>query len=317
MSRTKTQGWTVEFTVPQYRWSALGAYETEETRAKKRAWLRRSLGASTFRHAKAAKQVWRVTRFVLLIGVAQPVGRDSDPPLYSCEVVKPLVDAGTDAKLWADDDAFHRVNTTYFAMKNKWGDDQYHLLFIVLPVDADFNTATMVRNWYRQEGAPGTAVQFFVPHKLWLTSNFNDSDLIARQRSTTVYGSEKRFIGHVSPENRKALRGNLMAFALQRWADYKRVVMDGDYSVVAGVSYPSSRDSDPDNASETISCLLAAGMVSGHLPSMGGTCGEVSIYKIPERSPASLHGVKFELYPRRANLSAVISALVKQYGFRS
>lgn len=315
MARTRQDGWQVSFTIPAFRWSALGAWESEEQRAKKRAWFRRRLGAQTFREAKTAKQVWKVNRFVLLVGVCAPFGNTTQPPLYACEVVKPLVDAGTDAKLWTDDDAEHRVNTTYFAMRDQWHDGQYHILFIVLPVGAQFNTDTQIRNWYHAQHVASHTVQFSIPHRLWLTSNFNDTDLLARQKGVNVYGSEKRFMGGVSPENRKALRGNLMAFAMQRWAEYRNVTMNGDYSVSASVAYPSTQASDPDNASETISCLLAAGVVRKQLPSMTGTCGEVSIVKAPYRCPASFHVVKLELFPRTVNLSAVISSLVKAKGF--
>lgn len=311
-ARSKSEGWTVTFDIPRSRWSALGEWETEERRASKRAWLRRSLGKKTFAQAKRNKTVWKVNRFVLLVGVCDPDGIDHSPALYACEVAKPLVDAGTDAKLWPDDDAAHRADTTYFTMRDQWHDGQYHVMFIVLPLPSGFDLHHSLDVYQTRQGAPAANLTFNVPHKLWLTSNFNDSDLIARQKGYGTYGSEQRFLGGVSPENRKALRGNLMAFAMKRWGDCSRISMDGEYFTVAAVSYPSENDSDPDNASETISCLLGAGMYLNRLPSMTGKCAEVSVYKDPAKSPPSYHGVRLSLYRRDRNLADVISMLVKK-----
>lgn len=304
-------GWSIRFDIPQDRWIALGAAESEETRAHQRAWLRRRLGAVRFNEEKHRNTVWRVNRFVLLVGVCSPVDGVNLVPSYACEVVKPLVDAGTDAKLWFDDDALHRTNTTYFAMRDQWHDGRYHVLFIVLPITADFEANRALAAYYRTRHIAAHTLHFNIPHRLWLTSNFNDSDLLARQKGSHVYGSKRRFIGNVSPENRKALRGNLMAFVTQRWKDYTRLHIDTDYVTVAGVSYPSHNDSDPDNATETIACILGAGLVLGKLPSITGTCGEVSIYKCSERSMPSYHGVTLELYERDRNLADLISALVR------
>lgn len=131
MARTRMDGWTLEFSIDRIDWMRLGATESEETRARKRARLRRHIGRKAFMEARKEKTIWRVGRFVLLVGVYDPVEQDRTIPDYACETVKPLVDAGTDAKLWADDDADHRVNTTYFAMRDRWGDGRYHLTFIV------------------------------------------------------------------------------------------------------------------------------------------------------------------------------------------
>lgn len=167
----------------------------------------------------------------------------------------------------------------------------------------------------RLHARPVHTLMFNIPHKLWLTSNFNDSDLLARQQSVNVYGSNQRFLGNVSPSNRKALRGNLMAYVMKQWAtNYPEARMSADYSTVAGVSYPSGNDSDPDNATESIACILGSGLTLGLLPSITGTCGELSVYKLRERSLPSYHGVKVELYKREHNLASTISEIIKHSG---
>lgn len=88
--------------------------------------------------------------------------------------------------------------------------------------------------------------------------------------------------------------------------------IERDYFTLAGVAYPSNNDSDPDNATETISCLLGAGKLLGKLPSITGTCGEVSIYKLSNRSMPSYHTVELNFYQRDMNLASLISALVSK-----
>lgn len=310
MSNMTDSGWSIDFAIPASRWSALGAYEHEETRASRRAWLRRNLGARRFKEEMRRGAIRHVERFAILIGVSVPGGTPL-VPMYACEVAKPLIDAGTDAKLWPDDDSTHRVNTTYFAMRDQWCDGQYHMTFIVLPT----NAPTSIDMCLRLHARPVHTLMFNIPHKLWLTSNFNDSDLLARQQSVNVYGSNQRFLGNVSPSNRKALRGNLMAYVMKQWAtNYPEARMSADYSTVAGVSYPSGNDSDPDNATESIACILGSGLTLGLLPSITGTCGELSVYKLRERSLPSYHGVKVELYKREHNLASTISEIIKHSG---
>ena len=317
MARTRMDGWTLEFSIDRIDWMRLGATESEEPRARKRARLRRHIGRKAFMEARKEKTIWRVGRFVLLVGVYDPVEQDRTIPDYACETVKPLVDAGTDAKLWADDDADHRVNTTYFAMRDRWGDGRYHLTFIVLPVSGDHDINRQTMNQYRALGAPGFSLKFNIRHNMWLTSNFNDSDLLARQSGNHVYGSKQRFMGGVSPVNRKAARGNLIVTATQRWKDYRNVHMDGDYVTFAGIAYPSDNASDPDNATETISCILGAGLYTGQLPSIMGRCGDVAVYKLAERSAPSYHTVRLDLFRRDEPLASVLSRVAKRDEERS
>lgn len=307
-SRRFRGDWSVDFAVPRTRWSDMTAEEGERQRASRRAYLRRTLAPAVYARAIDADTIWRVERFVLLVGVSYPTDAPY-VPAYATEVVKPLVDAGTDAGLWVDDDSNHRVNTVFCPMDDRWHDGQYHLKFIVLNVPPRFRLEDRFRSWFAQHGQAPQKFCLNIPHKLWITSNFNDSDLVARQAGNGVYGSTARFAG-AAQQNRRNLRANLMAFALKGWTDYRNVRMDGGYLALVGVAYPSGNDADPDNATESVLAALAAGAV-GSNPHVGGIttehCGGIALYRLPTPALPSYHRLEISLYPRPMNIGSLIS----------
>lgn len=166
--------------------------QTERLRAQRRAWVR-DYAKNEWRTMKENGQAWKVERFIALIGVAYP-SRSNIFPARAAETVKPIIDAGRDAKLWDDDDSQHRHSTVYIQLPEPAPPNHYRLTVIIIPVPDKLPkyqitsrlAANIEKHWRQQSELPdwhdGYSVSFTVPDKQWITSNFTDSDLMARQK---------------------------------------------------------------------------------------------------------------------------------------
>jgi hypothetical protein len=280
-----------DFRIPQEYWQSTDTVETERKRATRRRWVR-EYSKKVWLERKKSGKAWKVDRFIVLIGVQYPKGSRLEP-LQAAETVKPVIDAGTDRKLWVDDDAFHRHATIYYRYPQPEREGWVGLHLMVVPVPRDYQNMSELAFWATDEWgrenkprpveADGFIADFYVPHKLWLTSNFTDTDLYARQhglKKSSQHWGTGQYTGI-----RRMLADRLQKASMEQWSYVKRtqhMESIGKFIALVGVQYPSSNVSDPDNASETIVNLLKAGQLSGALWEAGSSsCHAVSIYKLP------------------------------------
>lgn len=69
-------------------------------RARRRAWVR-DYAKNEWRNLKKTGKAWKVERFIALIGVACPSQKNIFPA-RAAETIKPIIDGGSDARLWDD-----------------------------------------------------------------------------------------------------------------------------------------------------------------------------------------------------------------------
>lgn len=102
--------YAVEFHIPTEHFMSSLTKVSSTTRARHRAWIRRY-----------ARGVWRAAieagaygteRFVALAMVQWP-GPSIYPAMSCAETLKPIIDAGTDERLWPDDDNSHCRATVF------------------------------------------------------------------------------------------------------------------------------------------------------------------------------------------------------------
>lgn len=271
MIPNKRDGYQLDFNIPDVYWSGTDTLQTERSRAGKRHEVR-NIARKVIRLAKQQGRAWKVNRFIALVGVAYP-RMDNVTPSRAAETVKPIIDAGSDCKLWPDDDAWHRCATIYFQLSEPSRRGYYHLRLFILPVP-DSNpvfqpvgglSGEIEREWARSplrpEGWGGYVVKFRIPNNLWISSNLTDSDLKARQHGahkSTTWGRGDAF-GLREKTTRK-----LIDCALDQW-QYQNYWGCEKYLILAGISYTSNvgpMEADPDNSAETVNALLQSGVAA-------------------------------------------------------
>lgn len=197
----KREGYTHEFTIPIEWWSTTDTIQTERMRARRRAWVR-DYAKNEWRNLKKTGKAWKVERFIALIGVACPSQKNIFPA-RAAETIKPIIDGGSDARLWDDDDSQHRHSTVYIQLPTPAPANHYRLSVLIIPVPESMPkyqiTSRLASNidqhWRNNPNPPawhdGYSVSFTIPDKQWITSNYTDSDLIARQngeRKSATWG---------------------------------------------------------------------------------------------------------------------------------
>lgn len=103
-------GYAVEFRIPTEHFMSSLTKVSSTTRARHRAWIRR-YARGVWRAAIEAG-AYRTERFVALAMVQWP-GPSIYPAMSCAETLKPVIDAGTDEKLWPDDDNSHCRATVF------------------------------------------------------------------------------------------------------------------------------------------------------------------------------------------------------------
>lgn len=305
---TKTDrrgGYKLDLTIPAEWWSGTDTVQTEVTRARRRAQVRR-YARDKWRELKRSGGAWKVNRFVALIAVAYP-NKSSIFPARAAETVKPIIDGGSDARLWDDDDSQHRHSTIYIQLPAKAPAGHYSLTVLIIPV-SDRNPIyqvtggladNIVRHWAGRRDRPawdtGYTVSFSIPDKLWITSNFTDSDLAARQRGarkSRTWGNGRSF------GVREKVTGRLTEHALTQWraqnyCGYERFI------IIAGIAYPYGVDrADPDNCAETVNAILNAGTLAGAWYDTNfDHCKGVAFFRLPNLYGGGRHVVKLFVIP--------------------
>lgn len=306
LTRKQREGYFCTFTIPVEWWSGTDTIQTERTRAQRRAWVR-SYSKAQWRLLKKSGQAWRVGRFIALIGVAYP-RMDDVVPSRAAETVKPIIDGGTDVKLWEDDDSKHRCSTIYFQMPEPAPENHYRLTVMIIPVP-DRNPmfqiagglgAEMAKLWYRTGSLPdgwgGYSVCFCIPHRIWITSNLTDSDIKARQhgaRKARTWGRGDSF--GVRTQVEKALIG----YAAQQWSFQSWWRLNRPFIVLAGVGYPCGVDSaDPDNCAESVNAVMKAGVKAGAWKHTGSSlCKAVGFFRLPAPAMNGTHDIQLLVFP--------------------
>lgn len=300
---------SAEFTIPCEWWQGTDTVQTERTRARRRRWVK-EYAYDVWRGLKRRRLAHKVERFVAVVGVAYP-RMDDVTPSRAAETVKPIIDAGTKAGLWPDDDAYHRCATVYFQLPEPARECYYRLQVFIYPVP-DSNPLYQItggvcgaveRKWRtipeseRPDGWEGYSVRFLIPNPIWITSNLTDSDLIARQHGASKsrhWGSGHTFgtrqkVSKRLREHVASLWGRQQYFGCER------------FIVLAGISYAHNVDktqADPDNAAETVNDILRTGVDAGAWRGTSSRhCKAVGFFRDPYDSSGGTHGVRLLVIP--------------------
>lgn len=304
------EGFFHEFSIPCEWWSGTDTLQTEVMRARRRHWVR-EYAKKEWRMLKKQGAAWHVDRYVAIVGVAYPRHTGFTVPSRAAETVKPIIDGGTDAKLWDDDDATHRCGTLYFQLPKSAPDTKYLLQITIFPVPSKMPSyqltggvgGQITRLWKEEAGRPdgwgGFRVRFTVPDRLWITSNLTDSDIMARQhgaRKSTFWGNG-RSIGI-----RKRISSELSKLMLSQWLDQSDAYWGVDrFIILAGVSYAhgvSPDQADPDNATETINAILQAGVAAHAWHGVSARhCRAVGSYRSPSHALPGTHSIEILALP--------------------
>ena len=78
----------------------------------------RDYAKNEWRNLKKTGKAWKVERFIALIGVGCPSQKNIFPA-RAAETIKPIIDGGSDARLWDDDDSQHRHSTVYIQHRHQ------------------------------------------------------------------------------------------------------------------------------------------------------------------------------------------------------
>ena len=137
-------------------------------------------------------------------------------------------------------------------------------------------------------------MSFTIPDKQWITSNYTDSDLIARQngeRKSATWGRGGSF------GIRERVRAQLIELAFQQWErqayrPYER------FAIIAGIAYPYGvKTADPDNAAETVNTILHSGTRIGAWPDVNSQhCRGVAFVRLPNLMTGN-HMVRLFVFP--------------------
>lgn len=227
-------------------------------------------------------------------------------PARAAETIKPIIDGGSDARLWDDDDSQHRHSTVYIQLPTPAPVNHYRLSVLIIPVPESMPkyqiTSRLASNidqhWRNNPNPPawhdGYSVSFTIPDKQWITSNYTDSDLIARQngeRKSATWGRGGSF------GIRERVRAQLIELAFQQWKrqayrPYER------FAIIAGIAYPYGvKTADPDNAAETVNTILHSGTRIGAWPDVNSQhCRGVAFVRLPNLMTGN-HMVRLFVFP--------------------
>lgn len=309
-------GYVARFVIPSADWSGTDTIQTEVSRSRRRH-RTRAAARRTWSEMKRAGLAWKVDRFIAMIEVAYP-RMENVVPARAAETVKPIIDAGTDAGLWEDDNSNYRCSTVFYQSPTQAPLDSYVLTVYIIPVP-DRNPQYKVQGslppvipglWEdepRPEWDDGYSITFQVPHKLWITSNFTDSDVKARQ--TGAYKSDTWGDGG-SFGVRQAIENKLEDWAYGVWrrksyCGYERFI------VMVGIGYGSGIDADPDNAAETVNAILHAGIRAGAWRSLSHHYCRATVYfRSPMNAVPGKHDVVLYVIPVPSTFH-IASALAK------
>ena len=93
------------------------------------------------------------------------IGGRNESPVLACETLKPLVDAGTDEGLWADDNPFHRVATLYMRDPTDAPPGRTRISIAVIPLEPSGSMPGWVVS--RVSGALAAPVSLSIPARQW------------------------------------------------------------------------------------------------------------------------------------------------------
>lgn len=181
-------------------------------------------------------------------------------PALAAIPAKPLIDAGTDAGVWFDDDSLHRVCTRYEQALNV---SDSRLDMHASPCDAPILPIS----------APACTVGFRLAPGDWINGNNPPSAL------------------------QDAL-DRLRIRARAWWETQAYMPVSGMYEAVAAIAYPGKTGrADPDNAAQTVQALLDAGADIGALPSSRRACHAVTFLRAPNVPHPYDHYAYLSIYP--------------------
>lgn len=297
-------GYVGVFDIPDVDWSGTDTIQTEVDRARKRHRVRmRAL--DVWLDMKQQGQAWKVDRFIAMIEVTYPRKRNV-VPARAAETVKPIIDAGTDAGLWKDDNSDLRCSTVFYQSHEEPRPHWYRLRVYIIPVpenNPQFKIQgslppVIQRLWMPDEPRPdwddGYQITFNVPHPLWITSNFTDSDVKARQSG--AYKSDTWGDGS-SFGIRQQVESRLRDWAYEIWlrknyCGYERFI------VMVGIGYASGKDADPDNAAETVNAILQAGVMARAWYGLSHEhCRALVYFRSPMEATPRKHDVLLYVFP--------------------
>lgn len=308
MAASPHDGYTLTLHIPVEWFSGTDTLQSERLRARRRKWVRDDARAE-WKRLKRNKVAYKVERFVALIGVAAPEETALAFPSRAAETVKPIIDAGTDAGLWPDDDSTHRCSTIYFRSPDPAPAHHYALTIYILPVPSSPPTyqvegalsmqldAQWRKKQQRPDGYGGWVANFTVPHRMWLSSNYTDSDLKARangQRRSDTWGRGDAF------GQRARTANDLKRLACEQWDRQRQwwTVKD-PYIILAGIGYPPAvADADPDNCAESVNAIMDAGLRMKAWRGIDANhCRAVAFFRLPTRARTGTHDVALYTLP--------------------
>lgn len=287
--------------------------QSETARARRRHYIRRDLARRQWTALKRAGVAHRCERYVVAVGVAYPHMRGVTPS-FAAETVKPIVDAGTDAGLWPDDDATHRCCTIYYQLPEPAPPRHYLLNVLILPVPAKrprwqpteeisrgaADAWAAVPEGERPDGYGGyPSVNAVVPNRLWVTSNITDSDLLAIQKGAR---RSRRWGDPNALGVREKVSDGLERLMVREWRRSPHWPVER-YVVLAGIAYAgnvANDDADPDNAAESVNVMLGAGLdpsVDAWPGTDGRHCKAVGFYRWPNDCPPGRHEIHLTVLP--------------------
>lgn len=239
------EAYSLNIDVPRSTWlSSLGT-EKPERRARVRHTLRQAVGRRAWLRAKAAGAS-RVRRFALVVSVRGRPGDES--PILADETLKPLIDAGTDVGMWADDDPKHRILTVY--IRDPRPARHPSVALTVIPVPKGMRATDLFV--HASKAGAGVLRRLVVPDGMWVTSN--DSRLPAEDIRSRI--------------------GAISRASKSLWAN---AALGGSVSVLCSIGYPwvSRYPGDPDNTAQSCIAMYGQGVLQGAVPpepSMFGFC---------------------------------------------
>ena len=231
-------GYAVEFHIPTEHFMSSLTKVSSTTRARHRAWIRR-YARGVWRAAVDAG-AYRTERFVALAMVQWP-GPSIYPAMSCAETLKPVIDAGTDERLWPDDDNSHCRATVFMEAP---GLSAYGVTMWVYIITV--GRIPDMPAWFvsMMPGAKGTLASIELDSETeWLNSN---------QRNE-------------GPERDEKL-ARIMAKGYDSWKD-KPAVLGDDVMLVAACLCPHpDLPMDSSNSAEDTLAFAACGATLGKLP---------------------------------------------------
>lgn len=258
--------YAVRFTVGDTLWMTTVDDQPPERRARRRARLR-AYGRRVWRRARR-EGARPCSRYVMLA----TIGGRRESPILAAETLKPLIDAGTDERLWPDDDPYHRIMTCYLPDPRPLPRGRAELNIWILPVPPALDPTMLLLDC--MPGAQATLASMEFPDRLWLTSNMRHP-AGTRLRMQGMAVNACRGVWHASPGPHCA--------------------------VVCQVAYPDGRreyQGDPDNTAETATGMWGCGVMEGLLPA---TPGLFAFTLAPYRSAPRTHGMRMLAFPTPAD----------------